>query len=102
MQKLPSGSFNFESAMFVCNKWDSVEKDLNDKDSEEFKQYIESELQKYWPKLDSSSQVIQFSTHNVKRLQNNFCGSEKFVKLMNLLKSLVLRTITSRLENEWR
>jgi hypothetical protein len=102
VKKLPPGDFAFESALFVYNKWDQVESDKNVKNADEFKQYITSQLEKYWPSLDSSTQVVEFSTQNAALAQDKSYISEKFVKFMNLLKSMLLRTISAKLKAEWK
>ncbi|CAB4042690.1 Hypothetical predicted protein, partial [Paramuricea clavata] len=78
-----------------------VKKDRNVKNADEFKQYITSQVEKYWPNLDPSAQVIEFSTHNAALVQDKSYISEKFVKFMNLLKSMLLQTISGKLKAEW-
>jgi hypothetical protein len=102
VKNLSTGSFVLESALFVYNKWDQVESDKNVKKASEFKQYITSQLTKYWPNLDPSAQVVEFSTHNAALVQDKMYISEKFVKFMNLLKSMLLQTISAKLKAEWR
>ncbi|KAL9963715.1 hypothetical protein ACROYT_G027249 [Oculina patagonica] len=48
-----------KSALFVCNKWDEVEKETNPTEKEALHKHIISKLRERIPELDEKSQVIK-------------------------------------------
>ena len=85
-------------ALFVCNKWDQVP--LEEK--EIVKNHVTEKLQKVWPGIDLESQIIYISTQNATKVQT--CGyiTREFCSLMDGMKSVVLKSIESRLKIHWR
>lgn len=89
--------FQSSCALFVCNKWDRVLKD-NNADPDEVKKNVIEKLKNCWPGLASENQVIFMSTKDAK-LEVKYTGaSDSFVTLMNSVRSVVLKSIRTRLE----
>ena len=74
-----------ESALFVCNKWDDVERltKTNLSDKEKIKNEIICKLKKKIPDLDEKSQVIEMSVSTAAQIQ------QKFGVMSNDLNSLI-------------
>ena len=74
-----------ESALFVCNKWDDVERltKTNPSDKEKIKNEIICKLKKKIPDLDEKSQVIEMSVSTAAQIQ------QKFGVMSNDLSSLI-------------
>ena len=98
MQKQSGKSYVSEGAVFVCNKWDL----LKDKEKGEIADYIKSKLKLNWPGLDCQSQVVELSTTNAIEAQNFGMISPQFRMFIDLVKSMMVRAIHSRLEIECR
>ena len=93
--------FHSNCALFVCNKWDCV---LRDKraDPDEVKKDVIEKLKNCWLGLVSENQVIFMSTKDAK-LEMKYAGaSDNFVTLMKSVRSMVLKSIRTRLEIHWR
>ena len=60
------------SALFVCNKWDEVEKQANQTDKEDLQKHIIEKLTEKIPELDEKTQVIKMSVMRVKEVQKRF------------------------------
>ena len=84
--------------MFVCNKWDQV----TPEEANRIKDYIIKKLTHCWPNLDPHSQIMYMSSTNAREAQALGIITEEFEVLMNGIKSMVLKSIQARLENEWR
>ena len=61
-----------ESALFICNKWDEVEKQANQTEREDLQRHIIGTLRKKIPKLDEKSQVIKMSVTRASEVQERF------------------------------
>ena len=92
------GTVPVKSALFVCNKWDQVPA----KEADEVKNHVIKKLEACWPGIDPKSQVIYMSTKQASKAQG--CGliTGEFCTLMKGLRSMVLKSIGSRLEIHWR
>ena len=89
------GEFPSECALFVCNKWDQVP----EKETEYVKSHVVNKLKSCWPGLDPESQIIYMSTRKASKALNHGFITEDFFSLMNDLRSMVLKSIETRLEN---
>ena len=94
-------SFLCECAVFVCNKWDLIEKEGTEAESR-VRNYIIERLDSAWPDLNPQSQVVQLSTTNAAESQNYGISSQQFVAVMNAVRTMMLKTIAARLKAEWR
>ena len=61
-----------ESALFICNKWDEIEKRANQTEIEDIQRHIIGTLKKKIPELDEKSQVIKMSVTRASELQERF------------------------------
>ena len=61
-----------ESALFVCNKWDEVEKQTNQAERDDLQKHIIDKLRKKIPELDEKSQVIKMSVFTAAQVQKKF------------------------------
>ena len=80
-----------ESALFVCNKWDDVERQTktNLSNKEKIKNEIICKLKKKIPKLNEKSQVIEMSVFTAAQIQQKFgVMSDDFRRLINGLRRL--------------
>ena len=75
-RKLYKGETGFgitaESALFICNKWDEVEKRTNQGEKEALQEYIIDKLREKIPELDEKSQVIRMSLKKADEVQKRF------------------------------
>ncbi len=94
-------SFLCECAVFVCNKWDLIEREGTEAESR-VRNYIIERLDSTWPDLNPQSQVVQLSTTNAAESQNYGISSHQFVAVMNAVRTMMLKTIAARLKAEWR
>ena len=85
-------------ALFVCNKWDQVPS----VETDEVKNHIMTKLTQCWPSLDPESQIIYMSARDASEAQKLGVVTEEFAKLMNGIKSMVLKSIEARLQIQWR
>jgi len=87
-----------QCALFVCNKWDQVpQKEVNI-----VQDHVIKKLKKCWPGIDPKSQIIYISTEKASFAQNYGIISEEFFSLMSGIRSMVLKSITARLEMHWK
>ncbi|XP_022806599.1 U-box domain-containing protein 35-like [Stylophora pistillata] len=85
-------------ALFVCNKWEQVPSGETD----EVRNHIVRKLAQCWPSLDSESQIIYMSATDAIKAQEFGAVTKEFGELMNGIKSMVLKSIESRLQIQWR
>ena len=85
-------------ALFVCNKWDQIPEN----EDKEVKRHIVKKLQQSWPDLDPATQITYMSTLNATTGQNFGIVTEEFSRLMEGIKSVVLKGIKCRMEMHWR
>ena len=74
-----------ESAIFVCNKWDEVEKQSNRNQKEDLERQIIDTLRNNIPELDEKFQIIKMSVSRATEVK------ERFEVMDDDLKSLVNR-----------
>ena len=91
-------SVSSQCALFVCNKWDQVP----EKEVKEVQNHVITKLKKCWPGLDHKSQIIFMSTKNAIIAQNYGVINTEFFSLMSGIRSMVLKSITARLEMHWK
>jgi len=79
-----------ESALFVCNKWDEVEKQANQTQREDLQKHIIGKLRNYIPDLDERSQLIKMSVLRAAEIQKRFhVMSDDLKCLINRLQRLL-------------
>ncbi|KAL9963713.1 hypothetical protein ACROYT_G027246 [Oculina patagonica] len=61
-----------ESALFVCNKWDEVEKQTNQTEKEALHKHVISKLRERIPELDEKSQVVKMSVKKADEVLKRF------------------------------
>ena len=61
-----------QSALFVCNKWDEIEKRADQTEIEDIQRHIIGTLRKKIPELDEKSQVIKMSVTRASEVQERF------------------------------
>ena len=92
-----------ESALFVCNKWDEVEKQTNQTEQEDLKKHIVDELRKKIPELDEKSQVIKLSAWRAAEVQERFnVISDDLSSLFNGLQRLLSLCIERKSEHLYK
>jgi len=92
-----------ESALFVCNKWDEVEKQTNQTEQEDLKKHIVDELRKKIPELDEKSQVIKLSAWRAAEVQERFnVISDDLSSLFNGLQRLLPICIERKSEHLYK
>ena len=72
------------------------------KESDEVKNFVVTRLTQCWPSLDPESQIIYMSARDASEAQKLGVVTEEFAKLMNGIKSMVLKSIEARLQIQWR
>ena len=87
-----------ECSLFVCNKWDRVEKC----EREKVKTHIIQELRKCWPDDNLNSQVVYMSISEAIKLQQYGGITEEFTGLLQSLQQMIQRAIGIRLYNHWQ
>lgn len=90
-----------ESALFVCNKWDEVEKQGSQK--EDLKRHIADKLREKIPDLDEKTQVIKMSALTAAELQGRFkVMNDDLTSLINGLQRLLPLCIQRKSEHLYR
>ena len=92
------GELPSKCALFVCNKWDQVP----EKETKDVRNHVVRKLERCWPSLDSESQIIYMSTMKASQGQNLGFVTEDFLSLMNGMRSMVIKSIETRLEIHWK
>ena len=88
-----------ESALFVCNKWDEVEKQTNQTQREDLQKHIIGKLRKKIPDLDERSQLIKMSVLRAAEVQKKFhVMSDDLNCLINGLQRLLPLCIERKTE----
>ena len=85
-------------ALFVCNKWDQVPP----KETDDMKNHVVTKLTECWPSLDPESQIIYMSAKEATEVQKFGATTTEFSELMNGIKSMVFKSIETRLQIQWR
>jgi len=88
-----------ESALFVCNKWDEVEKQANQSQREDLQKHIIGKLRKKIPDLDERSQLIRMSVLRAAEVHKRFnVMSDDLNCLFNGLQQLLPLCIERKTE----
>ena len=87
-----------DCSLFVCNKWDQVEKC----EQEKVKTYVIQELRKCWPSSNLKSQVVYMSTLEATKIQGYGGVTAEFNALLLSLQQMIQRAIGIRLYNHWQ
>ena len=88
-----------DSALFVCNKWDEVERHTSQSEKEKLHSDIVSKLRKKIPELDEKSQVIKMSVYRAAQVQKKFdVMSDDLSSLINGIKRLLPLCIEKKTE----
>ena len=85
-------------ALFVCNKWDQVPPE----EANKVKKRIIEKLKLCLPSLDPDSQIICMSATIASKKQGIGVIADDFTSLMNGIKSMILKIIEARLQQQWR
>ena len=94
-----------ESALFVCNKWDDVERQTktNPSEKEKIKNEIIRKLRKKIPGLNEDSQVIEMSVFTAAQIQQKFgVMSDDLSSLINGLRRLLPLCLEKKTEHFYR
>ena len=94
-----------ESALFVCNKWDDVERQTkgNPSEKEKIKNEIICKLRKKIPELNEESQVIEMSVFTAAQIQQKFgVMSDDLSSLINGLRRLLPLCLEKKTERFYR
>ena len=94
-----------ESALFVCNKWDDVERLTKNSpsDKEKIKNEIICKLKKEIPNLNEKSQVIEMSVFTAAQIQQKFdVMSDDLSSLINGLRRLLPLYLEKKIEHFYR
>ena len=94
-----------ESALFVCNKWDDVDRQTksNPLDKEKIKNEIICKLKKKIPNLNEKSQVIEMSVFTAAQIQQKFgVMSDDLSNLINGLHRLLPLCLEKKTEHFYR
>ena len=88
-----------ESAIFVCNKWDEVEKQCNQSQGEDPERQIIDALRKYIPNLDENFQIIKMSVTRATNVKERFdVMDDDLNSLVNRLQRLLPLCIERKTE----
>ena len=94
-----------ESALFVCNKWDDVERQTktNPLAKKKIKYEIICKLKKEIPKLKQKSQVTEMSVFTAAQIQQKFgVMSDDLSSLINGLRRLLPLCLEKKTEHFYR
>ena len=93
-----------ESALFVCNKWDEVQRQTESKsDVEKIQNEIICKLKKEIPNLNQKSQVIEMSVSTAAKIQRKFgVMSDDLSSLVNGLQRLLPLCLEKKTEHFYR
>ena len=94
-----------ESTLFVCNKWDDVERQtkINRLAKKNIKDEIICKLKKEIPKLKQKSQVIEMSVFTAAQIQQKFgVMSDDLSSLINGLRRLLPLCLEKKTEHLYR
>ena len=72
------------------------------KETGDVKNHVVTKLTECWPSLDPESQIIYMSAKEATKVQNLGAVTEDFFELMSGIKSMVLKSIETRVQIQWR
>ena len=85
-----------ECALFICNKWDQMPNDEQDK----VKKHMVDKLKQCWPDVDPHTQIVYLSAKEA-IVAKDYGIVFPFNQLMKSIGSLVLKAINARLHSHW-
>ena len=89
-----------QSALFVCNKWDEVERQANQREKEDLLKHIIAKLSEKIPELDERSQMIKMSVSRAAEVQKKFdVMSNDLDSLINGLQRLLTLCVERKTEH---
>ena len=93
-------SITAESVLFVCNKWDEIERNAKETaDRKKIEEQIVSKLKEIIPELDEKAQVIQMSVSCAAQVHRNFgVMRDDLNKMMDCIKRLLSLCIERKME----
>ena len=92
-------SITAESALFVCNKWDEIERNADGTDMKKIEEQIVAKLKAKIPKLDEKAQVIQMSVFCAAQVYHKFGVMRGDLnKLMNCVQRLLSLCVERKME----
>ena len=93
-------SITAESALFVCNKWDEIERTVDKTaDREKIEEQIVTKLKERIPELDEKVQVIQMSVFCAAQVYHKFGVMRGDLnKLMNCVQRLLSLCVERKME----
>ena len=88
-----------ESALFVCNKWDEIERNADETDRKKIEEQIVIKLKERIPELDEKAQVLQMSVFCAAQLYRKFGAMrDDLNKLMNCVQRLLSLCVERKME----
>ena len=88
-----------EAALFVCNKWDEIERNANETDRKKIEEQIVTKLKERIPELDEKAQVIQMSVLCAAQLYRKFgVMRDDLSKLINGVQRLLSLCVERKME----
>lgn len=84
-----------ECSLFVCNKWDLVPPNQQDK----VKKHTNERLMKCWTDRNLESQIVYLSTSNATKVQQYGGVTKEFSDLVQSINTMILKAIKARLYN---
>ena len=87
-----------ECSLYVCNKWDQIEKKERDK----VKEYVFKQLSECWENANLNKQIVYISTKDAKTVQEYGGVTPEYHELLQKLKHAILRAIEKRLYDHWK
>ena len=92
-------SITAESVLFVCNKWDEIERNADETDTKKIEEQIVTKLKKRIPELDEKAQVIQMSVSCAAQVYHKFgVMRDDLNKLMNGIQRLLSLCVERKME----
>lgn len=88
-----------ESALFVCNKWDEIERNSDETDRENIEEHIVTKLKERIPELDEKAQVIRMSVSCAAQVYHKFgVMTEDLNNLMKGVQRLLSLCVERKME----
>ena len=93
-------SITAESVLFVCNKWDEIERNVDETaDRKKIEEQIVTKLKEIIPELDEKAQVIQMSVSCAAQVYHKFgVMRDDLNKLMNGIQRLLSLCVERKME----
>ena len=92
-------SITAESVLFVCNKWDEIERNADETDTKKIEEQIVTKLKKRIPELDEKAQVIQMSVSCAAQVHHKFSVMrDDLNKMMDCIRRLLSLCIERKMK----